>query len=278
MYTITQTPLLCAGDDFRTRSITRTISGVTNVVALQFLQNLTATKLNPDTTFRIPDYFGRDKTIGSHLNLYLMTPLNAIVVNVVFPAGLDNVAGGSPALQNLVPLRVFAAMPLIANTYRKFVSAPGETIEPGAVITIQWRGAAIPASGLIGEVALSKPALEAEDLFVRMPSCPLVLGSGESFANTPTGCTIILNRLLTIGDQLGLVAVEAKNITNGPYTLTSSKTAIIPNSGGTISNGASLIIYSSPIASTPTVTSITLTVVFPGLGSEAFFGLGGGIL
>lgn len=258
---------LVVSENVQVTKTTETIGTVSNISTLTFAALSIASTLQWDVSLRIPDAFGN----GGNYNMYLIPKIATINVNVIFPIGLSTI---TPS-QGQTPLRPITDFDLgAAGSVTKLTFPPGSEPTAGTLVALQFFNVTIPASGSIFEIVLSKKSLEISDILQSPLTCPLTMGSGESFTQTATGCELSLNRNLTVNSELGIVQIFAKLLyTSGNYTVTSNKTSLIGNSSGVISANSNFVVFVSPLQSTTTPIPITLTIQINGLGNEAFINL-----
>jgi len=255
-------PVLFSNNSVALRRNIRVISGRTiTVIELYNTYN----DSRQETTFRIPDYFGRGANSGKSMNVFVVAVGSTTNVSVIYPFPPPT-AIGDEGIQNVTPIRDITLLGLVANTVT-LVSNPLYA-KVGRLMTIQWRNVGLGTNVKFGEIIMGVNSLEFLDIFNYIPTCPLLLSTNESYNNTgPSSCILQLNRLFTVNQQLGIIRVEAKQLLlNASYTITSSNTFIIANSSGTISSGASITIYVTVLTSTTTITPVTLTMTMPGIG------------
>jgi len=224
------TPVLFANNNVLLRRNTRVISGRT-ISVIELYNAFNDPRL--ETTFRIPDYFGRGANSGKSMNVFVLVVSGSTNVSVIYPSPPPS-AIGVDGIQNVTPIRDVTALSLVANTVT-LVSNPLYA-QVGRLMTIQWRNTALGTNAKFGEIIMGVTSLEFLDIFNYIPTCPLQLSFNESYNNTgPSSCILQLNRLFTINQQLGIIRIEAKQLlSTSTYTITSSNTSIIANSSGTI--------------------------------------------
>ena len=230
-----------------------------------------APELQWDVSLRIPDAFEN----GGIYNMYVIPKIADIKLNVIFPIGLSTIT----PTQGQTPLRPISKLSLGAvGTVTKLLFPAGSEPTAGTLVALQCYSGTFPTLSDYCEIFVSKKTLEALDLLESPLTCPLSLGSGESFTQTATGCELSLNRNLTVNSELGIVQIIAKLLyTAGSYNVTSTRTSLIGNSTGVISANSNFIVFVSPLQSTTTPIPITLTITLNGLGSEGFINLTPGL-
>lgn len=265
-------PLVVKNSLLSARKATRTVSGQV-ISTVEFTNGMPFVLTAAEITFRIPDYFGRGTNVGG-INVYIYTTRTTDSFNVIYP--LNTASAGQPAVQNLTPLRTITGQSFVPSTS---VLVSNGNAQVGRLMTIQWKAPNQISGGIaFGEIYMSVASLNFRDILFYAPTCPLVLNDNESYINSGSTCILNLARTFTNGTQIGIIQLKSKTLFSGTYNITSSNSNIIANSSGTISAGSSIIIYVDVLITLSTVTTITLTMTIPGIGSEAFFMLTPGCL
>jgi hypothetical protein len=249
----------------RLTPLSNAINGVSNITCIAvtpIIQPLTTTPLT--VNIRIPDILNRGTTSAGGYNFYFQAPASASCT-ANYPSGLG--AGGSVALQNVVPPTTVVVP--CNGTYNPVPVKPGGII---SFILNETTGTGTQACTF----AMSASSLNLSDYLQSAPTCPLPLGSGESFTiNDGVSAVLVLNRVLTAGTVLGVINLLAKANVTTTYTITSSNTAIIATSTGSLSPSASFIANVTILSSVAVATPIILTFTLPGVGAEGFVNLMG---
>jgi hypothetical protein len=256
-------PLLVGNNSYITAQKASKTIGSQTISTVQITNVFPGTLYGIETTFRVPDYFGREKlSTLSNVNIYLVG--GTVSVDVCLPLGRNT--STQMIVQNAKPERLLTNYSLPGSTPTLVYS--GAII--GCLLNVIWRGI-LTTNAVVGEIGISVQNLQFEDILTYAPKCSLPLLANESYSNSGYSCVLQLNRIFTQG-QLGIIQLKSKTIyAGGTYTIGSSDSNLVNSSSGQISSGASIIIYVNVKSSTTTASQLTLTMTIPNIGNETFF-------
>jgi hypothetical protein len=258
-------PLLVGNNsNITAQKASRTTGGQT-VSTVQITNALAFGSSAIETTFRVPDYFGRGKlSTLSNVNVYLAASGVGVSVDVYLPLGRNT--STQMIVQNAKPERILTNYSMPGVQFALVCS--GALI--GCLVTVIWKGT-FATNAAVGEIYFSVPTLQFEDILTYAPKCSLPLLADESYSNSGYSCVLQLNRIFTQG-QLGIIQLKSKIIyAGGTYTIGSSDSNLVDSSSGQISSGASIIIYVNVKSSSTTARQLTLTMTIPNIGNETYF-------